>query len=366
MSGRTMLDYMRSLPREVSFKEEVSSYQFWKSVRTEFLCSVLFTLISVGSVMNYASLPPTELTGDTSGLGILEVKVSIVSGSLVATLMYVSSGHIAHYQSCHVTPTITFTSFLVREMSLFKLSCFMLVQILGSLLATTILYALSAYDAKNGHYGLGALVAARQLPESNIFGFEFITSFLIVLTYLRVTDHHHHHHLGHRGPEVASPGALGSASVELSETNGQPGSRTSCSPSAGSASLTPLSYLAFLYVGLATAATHMFSFRYTGCGFNPARTLASAIFTNTWTNHWLYWVGPLLGGAFSGFTYDYIRSTKVKLSRSASQQNHHSIVNTNNGDQHVLTVRHEAPSETSPFESEITTCATNADFNGRY
>lgn len=26
----------------------------------------------------------------------------------------------------------------------------------------------------------------------------------------------------------------------------------------------------------------------------------------------LYWIGPLLGGVFAGFTYEYIRSTKLK------------------------------------------------------
>ncbi|XP_041970597.1 aquaporin AQPAe.a-like [Aricia agestis] len=41
----------------------------------------------------------------------------------------------------------------------------------------------------------------------------------------------------------------------------------------------------------------------TGTGINPARSLAPAIFTGNWNAHWVYWVGPFLGGALAPIFY---------------------------------------------------------------
>ena len=44
----------------------------------------------------------------------------------------------------------------------------------------------------------------------------------------------------------------------------------------------------------------------TGASMNPARSLAPAIWTNTWNAHWVYWVGPLLGSLSAIIIYKYI------------------------------------------------------------
>lgn len=39
---------------------------------------------------------------------------------------------------------------------------------------------------------------------------------------------------------------------------------------------------------------------------NPARSLGPSFVLNKWDNHWVYWFGPLVGGAVSGLVYEYI------------------------------------------------------------
>jgi MIP family channel proteins len=41
----------------------------------------------------------------------------------------------------------------------------------------------------------------------------------------------------------------------------------------------------------------------TGGVMNPARAFGPALLSGTWANHWVYWVGPMVGGALAALIY---------------------------------------------------------------
>lgn len=58
-----------------------------------------------------------------------------------------------------------------------------------------------------------------------------------------------------------------------------------------------------LAIGLTVALDILFGGPFTGAAMNPARTFGPAVIGGQWTNHYVYWIGPLLGGALAGLIY---------------------------------------------------------------
>ena len=50
-----------------------------------------------------------------------------------------------------------------------------------------------------------------------------------------------------------------------------------------------------------------------GGSMNPARSLGPAIWTGRWTSHWIYWVGPLIGGAMAAIFYKHVWTKVEKI-----------------------------------------------------
>uniref|UniRef100_A0A6M2DXF3 Putative aquaporin major intrinsic protein family n=1 Tax=Xenopsylla cheopis TaxID=163159 RepID=A0A6M2DXF3_XENCH len=65
----------------------------------------------------------------------------------------------------------------------------------------------------------------------------------------------------------------------------------------------PVRYLAPLSVGLTVTLGHLAAVDYTGSGMNPARAFGSAALAGHWQDHWVYWVGPILGGIAAALLY---------------------------------------------------------------
>ncbi len=58
-----------------------------------------------------------------------------------------------------------------------------------------------------------------------------------------------------------------------------------------------------LAIGLTVALDILFGGPLTGAAMNPARTFGPALASGHWTNHAVYWIGPLLGGGAAGLIY---------------------------------------------------------------
>ncbi|MGZ4963783.1 MAG: aquaporin, partial [Limisphaerales bacterium] len=58
-----------------------------------------------------------------------------------------------------------------------------------------------------------------------------------------------------------------------------------------------------LAIGLTVALDILVGGPLTGAAMNPARTFGPAFVSGNWSNHMVYWVGPLLGGLLAGVIY---------------------------------------------------------------
>jgi glycerol uptake facilitator-like aquaporin len=62
--------------------------------------------------------------------------------------------------------------------------------------------------------------------------------------------------------------------------------------------------------GLTVTVGVLFGGPFTGAALNPARAFGPALAANHWTNHGVYWIGPLAGGVAAGWLYDTLFLTK--------------------------------------------------------
>ena len=59
-------------------------------------------------------------------------------------------------------------------------------------------------------------------------------------------------------------------------------------------------------IGLTITMGALFGGPFTGAALNPARAFGPALAANHWTNHGVYWIGPLAGGVVAGWLYDML------------------------------------------------------------
>jgi aquaporin TIP len=61
-----------------------------------------------------------------------------------------------------------------------------------------------------------------------------------------------------------------------------------------------------LAIGLTIALDIYIGGPFTGAAMNPARAFGPEIVQNVWTNAWVWYVGPLVGGVAAALLYDYL------------------------------------------------------------
>jgi len=181
------------------------------------------------------------------------VHVALTFGLAVGTVVWVFS----HISGGHANPAVTAAALFTRRVSIIRGLLYIVAQIVGGILGAGILYGLSPMKFQGG---LGVNKLGAEVTSAQGFGVELIASFLFVITFFASQDD----------------------------------KRTDLR---GSAPLT---------IGLAAVVCHLFALPYTRASLNPARSFGPAVITDSWEYHWVFWVGPIVGGLLAGLLYEYI------------------------------------------------------------
>ena len=158
----------------------------------------------------------------------------------------------------HINPIITLAMWLLGEIKLAQCCMFWLAQIFGSTLASLILI-LSIPDAAKSQIGATILSTGTTWYQGLLME-ALLTGLLTFSAYVFMI----------RPPK---------------------GFITKNSPF-----LYSLTFLACTFVGCSV----------TGASMNPARSFGPALISNTWADHWIYWVGPGMGVTAAVFALRYI------------------------------------------------------------
>jgi aquaporin related protein len=164
-------------------------------------------------------------------------------GSIIQAVCHVSGGHI--------NPAMSLGFFAARRMSLVKAALYAVAQCLGAISGSAILKAITPEVHQTS---MGVTEIHPDLVPSQGFAIEICITFILVFMTVSATD------------------------SRRSDVNGS----------------VPLA------IGIYVVAAGLAAGPFTGASMNPARSLGPAVISGYWTNHWIYWAGPLFGGFLAG------------------------------------------------------------------
>ena len=227
-------------------KRKFTSREAWRSTLAEFTVTLLFVFLGAGSVVVSGGLPNGDL--DAARLGI----IAVAHGLAIAILAYAT----ANISGGHINPAVTFAAWMTNKISAARGLMFIAAQLSGAVVGALLLLATipAAADTNLGAHALG-------LDVSISMGLlmEIIVTFALVFVIFAT---------------AVDPGGMGN--------------------------------LAPLAIGLAVLVDHLVAVPITGASMNPARSFGPALVSGAWSDHWIYWVGPLLGGAGAGLVYQFM------------------------------------------------------------
>jgi MIP family channel proteins len=190
------------------------------------------------------------------------VGIALAHG-LVIAVMVSAFGHIS---GGHFNPAVTFGFLITRRLSLHLAVVYWVAQMLGAVIGALLLlwiYPDRVTDATN----LGAPALAEEISVGAGLVIELILTFLFV-------------------------------SVVFATAADPRGSFTA---------------IAGLAIGLAIAFDVLMGGPLTGAAMNPSRAFGPQLVANFWSDGWIWYVGPLLGGGLAALAYEhlYLRGREV-------------------------------------------------------
>ena len=234
---------------------EVVSVEAWRATFAEFIATLLFVFVGGGSVVISATLTDGELNAARL------VAIALAHGLAIALLVYAT----ANLSGGHINPAVTFAATLTRKISVSRGSMYVAAQIAGAVIGALLLkFTLpDVSEGDLGAHGLGTGVTAGMGLTMEIV-LTFVLVFVIFST-------------------AIDPQGMGR--------------------------------LAPLAIGLTVLVAHLVAVPFTGASINPARSFGPAVVAGVWADHWVYWVGPLVGAALAGLLYQVFFITRIRADK---------------------------------------------------
>jgi aquaporin TIP len=216
----------------------------WLAALAEFIATLLFVFIGCGAVVMVGG------AGDNDGLIAIALAHGLAIAALVAATARLSGGHI--------NPAVTFGAVVTGRIKPAVGVLYVAAQLLGAIVGALLLDLVIVNELTDA-VNLGA-----HSLSSNVEGEGSAVVVEIILTFILVF-------------------VVFATAIDAK----------------GLGNLAPIA------IGLAVLIDHFVGVRLTGASMNPARSFGPALVAGEWDDHWVYWVGPLAGGALAGLVYYY-------------------------------------------------------------
>jgi len=217
-----------------------------KSYWAEFLGTFTLCFAGQGAIV-------MQQAAGTNNLLVIAVAHGLALAVMISALGTWSGGHF--------NPAVTFGFWVTRRMSLTSAITYWVSQLLGAIAASFLLRAVVPGEPGAAvHFGVPMLAAGVSVGQG--FLLEFVmTFFLVTAVWGTAVDE--------RGPKIGGFG-----------------------------------------IGLTVCMDILFGGPLTGAAMNPARAFGAACASGVWTDHWLYWVAPMAGGAAAARIYKSLMSPR--------------------------------------------------------
>ncbi|KAG4978722.1 hypothetical protein JHK82_038006 [Glycine max] len=223
---------------------ELNQSDALKAALAEFISMLIFVFAGEGSGMAYNKLTNN---GSATPAGLVAASLSHAFALFVA----VSVG--ANISGGHVNPAVTFGAFVGGHITLFRSILYWIAQLLGSVVACLLL------KFATGGLETSAFALSPGVEAGNALVFEIVMTFGLVYTVYA----------------------------------------TAVDPKKGD-----LGIIAPIAIGFIVGANILAGGAFDGASMNPAVSFGPAVVSWTWSNHWVYWVGPFAGAAIAAIVYE--------------------------------------------------------------
>lgn len=223
---------------------------YWRPAIAEGIATFFFVLIGSGSVIVTGTLSGGEMT-------VARLTAIAITHGLAIAMLVAAIGHLS---GAHINPAVTFAAVITKRIGITQGAMYMVTQLVGGVVAALLIGSLIP-AALGGGLGSGAgtlgshAIAPVITPMQGMVIEIILTSILVFVIFGAAMDK--------RGAGTIAPLAIGSAVI----------------------------------------IAHFVGVPLTGASMNPARTLGPAVAAAAWADHWVYWVGPLVGAAIAGLVY---------------------------------------------------------------